>query len=115
MSNREPDKAVAKGDDGPAGHVSGQSNKPLSRPAHALTHQEVAREIGADPLSGLTVEEAKRRLEEYGKNELGEAEGVQPIKIIIAQIANAMTLVCPPSFTIHFTRPLLTAYDRSSS
>lgn len=96
MTNREPDKATAKGDNGPD-HISGQSNKPLSRPAHALTHQQLAQEIGADPLSGLTPDEAKRRLEEYGKNELGEAEGVQPIKIIIAQIANAMTLVRFPS------------------
>lgn len=95
MPNREPDKAVAKGDNGGDNHVSGQSNRPLTRPAHALTHQDLAQEIGADPLSGLTLDEAKRRLEQYGKNELGEAEGVQPIKIIIAQIANAMTLVCP--------------------
>ena len=98
MTNREPDKATTKKGGTPENdgnnHVSGQSNKPLSRPAHALTHQDVANEIGADPLAGLTVDEAKRRLEEYGKNELGEAEGVQPIKIIMAQIANAMTLVC---------------------
>lgn len=74
-------------------HVSGQSNKPLSRPAHALTYREVAEELNADPLNGLSLDEAKRRLEEFGKNDLGEAEGVQPLKIVIAQIANAMTLV----------------------
>lgn len=74
-------------------HVSGQSNKPLSRPAHALTYQKLAEELSADPLNGLSVDDAKRRLEEFGNNDLGEAEGVQPIKIIIAQIANAMTLV----------------------
>ncbi|KAK3503238.1 calcium-transporting ATPase 3 [Neurospora crassa] len=96
MTKTEPDKAAA-GD-----HVSGQSNKPLSRPAHALTHQDLAHEIGADPLSGLTPDEAKRRLEEYGKNELGEAEGVQPIKIIIAQIANAMTLVLILAMAVSF-------------
>lgn len=74
-------------------HVSGQSNKPLSRPAHALTHQQLAEELKADPLNGLSVDEAQRRLEEFGRNDLGEAEGVQPLKIVIAQIANAMTLV----------------------
>lgn len=74
-------------------HVSGQSNKPLSRPAHALSYQKLADELNADPLNGLSVDDAKRRLEEFGNNDLGEAEGVQPLKIVIAQIANAMTLV----------------------
>lgn len=74
-------------------HVSGQSNKPLSRPAHALTHQQLAEELHADPLNGLSLEDAKRRLEKFGANDLGEAEGVQPLKIVVAQVANAMTLV----------------------
>ena len=74
-------------------HVTGQSNKPMSRPAHALTCDELVNELGADVLSGLSAAEAKSRLEEFGPNELGEAEGVQPIKIIIAQVANAMTMV----------------------
>lgn len=84
-------------------HVSGQSNKPLSRPAHALTHQKLAEELNADPLNGLSGDEAKRRLEEFGKNDLGEAEGVQPLKIVVAQIANAMTLV-GVSISIHDNR-----------
>ncbi|KAK3953818.1 hypothetical protein QBC32DRAFT_386466 [Pseudoneurospora amorphoporcata] len=98
MSNREPDKAGARADN----HVSGQSNKHLTRPAHALTHQQLAQEIRADPLSGLTVDEAKRRLDEYGKNELGEAEGVKPLTIIIAQIANAMTLILILAMAVSF-------------
>jgi magnesium-transporting ATPase (P-type) len=77
-------------------HVSGQSNRPLSRPAHALTHEQLAAELDADILSGLTPQEAKVRLEQYGSNDLGEEEGVQPLKIIVAQIANAMTLVTVP-------------------
>lgn len=83
-------KDVAKPDQD---HVSGQSNKRLSRPAHALTYQQLAEELNADPLNGLSADEAKKRLEEFGKNDLGEAEGVQPLKIVIAQVANAMTLV----------------------
>ncbi|KAK3689717.1 hypothetical protein B0T22DRAFT_514381 [Podospora appendiculata] len=74
-------------------HVSGQSNTPLTRPAHALTHQQVADELGADILAGLSRDEAARRVVRYGKNELGEAEGVRPLKIVVAQITNAMTLV----------------------
>ncbi len=84
------------GDPNAAGtRVSGQSNRPLSRPAHALTHEQLAAELDADILSGLTAHEATVRLEQYGRNDLGEEDGVQPLKIIVAQIANAMTMVSP--------------------
>ncbi|EAQ91854.1 hypothetical protein CHGG_00089 [Chaetomium globosum CBS 148.51] len=84
------------------GHVSGQSNNPTSRPAHALTYEQLASELNADVLSGLTASEAKARLEQYGRNDLGEEEGVQPLKIIIAQIANAMTLVLILAMAVSF-------------
>ncbi|KAI8648674.1 Cation-ATPase-N domain-containing protein [Fusarium keratoplasticum] len=74
-------------------HVSGQANKPMSAPAHALTFQQVAEELGANLEDGLTNGEAKNRLEEYGRNEFGAEKGVQPLKIFIGQIANALTLV----------------------
>ncbi|KAK7043242.1 P-type ATPase [Paramarasmius palmivorus] len=75
------------------GHISGQANKPLSRPAHALPYTKVIEEVGCNPEDGLTNAEAKTRLQEYGSNDLGEDEGVQPGKILIRQIANAMTIV----------------------
>lgn len=74
-------------------HISGQSNKPLPRPAHALSAQTVVQELSTDPDTGLTAAEASRRLVEYGANDLGEEEGIKPIKIFIAQICNCMTLV----------------------
>jgi Na+-exporting ATPase len=83
---KEEDKAVAD-------HVSGQSNKPMSLPAHALTFDEVEKELNADAQNGLSSEEHQRRLEEYGRNEFGENKGVQPARILIAQIANSLTLV----------------------
>jgi Na+-exporting ATPase len=95
MANSGPDMS-------PTDHVSGQSNKALSRPAHALAHKDLATELKADVLSGLSPEEAKRRLEEYGSNDLGEAEGVQPIKIVIAQVANAMTMVLILAMAVSF-------------
>ncbi|KAK4098538.1 potassium/sodium eff [Parathielavia hyrcaniae] len=88
--------------DATGGHVSGQSNRPLSRPAHALTHEQLATELNADVLSGLTAQEAKARLEQYGRNDLGEEEGVQPFKIVVAQIANAMTLVLILAMAVSF-------------
>lgn len=74
-------------------HVSGQSNKPISLPAHALPHNAVADELGADVQDGLTAADASSRLEEYGRNELDDGPGVQPAKILVRQIANAMMLV----------------------
>ena len=77
-------------------HVSGQSNKPISAPAHALGYEQVAQELGGDIQDGLSQEAAKARLEEHGRNEFGEQAGVQPVRIFIAQIANALTLVSTP-------------------
>ena len=84
------------------GHVSGQSNRPLSLPAHSLSVNQVADELKADKLSGLSSADAKSRLDEYGTNDLGQAEGVSPIKIIIAQVANAMTLVLILAMAVSF-------------
>lgn len=74
-------------------HVSGQANEPMSAPAHALSYADVERELKVDHAVGLTPDEAKIRLGTYGRNEFGETKGVQPLKILIGQIANALTLV----------------------
>lgn len=75
-------------------HVSGQANNEmLSRPAHALPIIQVVEELNANPEDGLTESEVRSRLEKYGRNELGDAAGVNPGKILIRQVANAMTLV----------------------
>lgn len=95
----------------PEEHVSGQANKPLSRPAHALSHQAVADEIQANIDDGLSNSEAESRLKEYGPNEFGDTGGVQPVKILLRQVANAMTLVIPSSsgrFGSRYLQPRLT-------
>ncbi|RGP79188.1 potassium sodium efflux p-type fungal-type [Fusarium longipes] len=74
-------------------HMSGQSNKPLSRPAHALPADAVVQELSTNPQTGLTASEASQRLVEYGTNDLGDEEGVNPFNILIAQIWNCMTLI----------------------
>ncbi|KAL8957137.1 MAG: hypothetical protein Q9193_005509, partial [Seirophora villosa] len=83
-------------------HVSGQSNKPISLPAHALPHNAVADELGADVQDGLTAADASSRLEEYGRNELDDGPGVQPAKILVRQIANAMMLVLIMAMAVSF-------------
>ena len=82
---------------GPETHVSGQSNTPLSRPPHALSSEEVLQGLKSDELTGLSPEEAHRRLHEHGPNELERKKGVQPLKIFFEQIFNAMTLVSSAS------------------
>jgi hypothetical protein len=74
-------------------HISGQSNQPLSLPAHTLRWDLVVSELQTDTEDGLTTAEATRRLEQHGRNALGDGGGVSRIKILIRQVANAMTLV----------------------
>jgi len=76
--------------------MAGQSNKPLSLPAHALKYEVVRQELDANLRDGLTNAESKARLEQYGRNELNDGPGVQPFKILIRQVANAMMLVSFP-------------------
>ncbi|RYP73923.1 hypothetical protein DL771_003365 [Monosporascus sp. 5C6A] len=83
-------------------HVSGQSTWPLSRPAHALTTDQVIEELEADALNGLTISVAEQRLQDYGKNDIGGTECVSPLKIIVAQIANAMALVLIMAMAVSF-------------
>ncbi|KZL81776.1 potassium sodium efflux p-type atpase [Colletotrichum incanum] len=85
-----------------AEHVSGQSNRPMTQPAHCLTLAEVVDELKADQTNGLSSDEAGRRLAEYGKNDLGEAQKVSPLRILIAQVANAMTLVLILAMAVSF-------------
>ncbi|KAF2123411.1 potassium/sodium eff [Dothidotthia symphoricarpi CBS 119687] len=75
------------------GHITGQSNEPISKPAHALSFIQVIEETKCNPDDGLTTSEAKTRHEKFGNNDLGDDEGVKPGKILLRQIANAMTLV----------------------
>ena len=83
-------------------HVSGQANKPLSKPAHSLPYLDVISEIRANPEDGLTTDEAKNRREEYGRNEIGDQGGVSITKILVRQIANAMILVLIIAMAVSF-------------
>jgi Na+-exporting ATPase len=69
------------------GHSSGQSNKPLSKPAHALPFSAVIEELGCDTEEGLSTTKAKELHQQWGNNDLGEGGGVQPGKILLRQVA----------------------------
>lgn len=90
------------------GHKSGQSNEPLSAPAHALSFQKVIEETKCNPDDGLSSAEAKSRLEKFGNNDLGDDGGVSPAKILLRQVANSMTLVSVNTFERQRTIPNIT-------
>ena len=74
-------------------HISGQAMEVLSGLPHTLTIDQAATEIRANLNDGLTSAEAESRLQKYGGNELDDGPGVSPVKILVRQVANSMTLV----------------------
>ncbi|KAH9902091.1 sodium transport ATPase 5 [Xylariomycetidae sp. FL2044] len=84
------------------GHVSGQSNKPLSKPAHSLSFDEVVKELGSSNNDGLSEPTAEQKLQEFGPNELDNGPGVNPTKILLKQVANAMMLVLILAMAVSF-------------
>ncbi|EQL34682.1 Na+-exporting ATPase, variant [Blastomyces dermatitidis ATCC 26199] len=81
---------------------NGEEKGLLSLPAHSLSYDTVIRELGTDPEDGLSIEEAKRRLETYGPNQLEGGEGVSIVKILVSQVANAMMLVLIMAMAVSF-------------
>jgi Na+-exporting ATPase len=84
------------------GHKSGQSNEPLSKPAHALSFTQVVQETKCNPDDGLNSSEAKSRVEKFGSNDLGDEGGVSAGKILLRQVANSMTLVLILAMAVSF-------------
>ena len=67
----------------------------LPEPAHSLEFQKVLDLLTTNADRGLNATEVSKRHTQYGDNALDEGPGVQPGKILIHQIANALTLVRP--------------------
>lgn len=97
--------AVSKETRAVEGRVPGQSNEPLSLPAHCLPSARVAQELQTEMAAGLSSEEAAGRLDKFGANDLGKEKGVRPLEILAAQVVNAMTLVSPSSCASVCTQP----------
>lgn len=84
---------MAEKSHGDNARLSTTTNSPLHRPAHSVAYDAVQQELQVNPIVGLSSEEAATRLTKYGQNSFGKEQGVQPLQILIAQVANAMTLV----------------------
>ncbi|KAJ4349576.1 P-type ATPase [Didymosphaeria variabile] len=65
----------------------------LEAPAHTLPFDDVLRKMAVNQESGLSDSEVKKRKDMYGLNQLDEGPGVQPFRILVHQVANALTLV----------------------
>ncbi len=62
------------------------------KPWHALSAQETLDALEASPM-GLSGEEARRRLAQYGSNELIETATVSPLSILASQFKNVLLAV----------------------
>ena len=61
--------------------------------AHSMSVKDVCAQLNTNVDDGLHAGEAESRVEKYGKNELDDGPGVQPLKILAHQVANGMILV----------------------
>lgn len=73
--------------------LSQQKISPMSKPWHTLEINELLSELNTSVSHGLSVDEAKARLEQYGANQLTAAEGVSPWKLLLNQFKNILILI----------------------
>jgi Ca2+-transporting ATPase len=64
----------------------------MSKNWHAMEIEESLKELGAEE-SGLSSEEAKKRLQQYGLNELKKEKGKSPIKLFLEQFTNILVII----------------------
>ena len=83
-------------------HPAQDDQGSLSNAAHALTWNQVVEELQTNVDEGLSSSEIQQRLETTGRNELDDDSGVNPGKILLRQIANAMTLVLIIAMAVSF-------------
>lgn len=77
---------------------SGEGILSLSQPPYCLPWEVVIQELSTELDKGLTAEEARWRLQQYGPNKLEEDRGVSIVNILVRQIVNAMMLVSGSCF-----------------
>lgn len=76
---------------GPQGDVAVQVT---SQPAHCIAANDVLDQLQSDAQSGLSDSEVAKRQGTYGANALEGSGGAGPIRILMNQVLNALTMVC---------------------
>ncbi|MFP4436415.1 MAG: cation-transporting P-type ATPase [Chloroflexaceae bacterium] len=71
------------------------SNQPTDQPTtwHTQDISSVLQTLETDARQGLPAEEARRRLEQFGLNELEERGGKSPLRILWEQFTSTMVLI----------------------
>ncbi|MFU8802290.1 MAG: cation-transporting P-type ATPase, partial [Bradymonadaceae bacterium] len=67
-----------------------QDDSTSQRPWHTYDTSEVFEEVGVDPERGLSQEEARRRLEEFGPNQVEAARETPWYKVLIKQFLDPL-------------------------
>ncbi|KAF9052377.1 potassium/sodium eff [Hymenopellis radicata] len=70
--------------------------------AHTHTVDEIATSMGTSKTDGLSKNEAHRRLEQHGENLLKGRAGVSAWRVLVGQLANALTLVLLAALALSF-------------
>ncbi|KAG8935760.1 hypothetical protein FRC02_006569 [Tulasnella sp. 418] len=65
----------------------------LAERAHNLDVGSLLKKLRSNEHDGLVEEDAAKRIEEYGENQLTDEGGVSALKVLIRQMANALCLV----------------------
>lgn len=60
---------------------------------HSIDVPQVLKELNTDPCHGLTEDEAKKRLEKYGYNELKKEERVSPLTLFFNQFKSILIII----------------------
>ncbi|NWF93321.1 MAG: cation-translocating P-type ATPase [Syntrophaceae bacterium] len=68
-------------------------NCPSNRIWHAIEIDRALKELGTDPHNGLSGNQVKDRLEQYGYNELKKEERVSPLLLFFNQFKNVLILI----------------------
>ncbi|MGB9778485.1 MAG: cation-translocating P-type ATPase, partial [Candidatus Bathyarchaeales archaeon] len=63
-----------------------------SKPWHAMEIEETLKVLNAKE-TGLSQEEAQKRLQEYGPNELKKEKGISPIRLFLEQFADILIII----------------------
>ena len=69
---------------------------------HARSAQEVVEALAGDADAGLTPDEAQRRLEQYGPNELETGGGPNPLRILLRQFGEILVIVLMVAAIVSF-------------